>query len=235
MTKNISAKSISESIGTLIAKLCYPVADEMGKSLQDKVGDWRKKNTLSILEKADKKVSTNQDKQVPPRIMHQIIEEGSWCDDDAIKEMWAGILASSYTENSNDDSNLLFINTLKNLTLPGLVILKYACENSEKYKTGAGLIGAYYFKLELDFLLELTKIDDIHRLDRELDHLRALELIQGGIHNGATYAVIALNSLALQLYVKGHGYLDSPLQFFDVTRSYDKWRDQKFINQWVQS
>jgi len=183
MTKEISAKSVNEAIGTIVAKLCYQVADEVGESLGEKTSRWRQENALSILEGADEKVSSIENKQVHPRIMHRVIEDGSWCDDETVREMWSGLLASSCTETGKDDSNLLFINTLNQLSTIEVKILKYVCDNSKKYRTTAGWIGAYRLELDVDFIVGITGVEDVHRLDRELDHLRALELIDGGFES----------------------------------------------------
>lgn len=55
MTKDISANSINEAIGTVIAKLCYRAADDLGEELVSRTGQWRKNNAHSILQKANQK------------------------------------------------------------------------------------------------------------------------------------------------------------------------------------
>jgi len=57
----------------------------------------------------------------------------------------------------------------------------------------------------------LTNISDIHRLDRELDHLRSLDLISqysGGFSPSSKEldADISPSSLALNLFVRSQGY-----------------------------
>ena len=78
----------------------------------------------------------------------------------------------------------------------------------------------------MDKLVEITGCHDTHRLDRELDHLRAFELIGAGGTFGAgggfnmndtLDASISVSPLALHLYVRGQGFIGSPVEFFDLT------------------
>ena len=70
------------------------------------------------------------------------LENGSWSERDEVQEMWAGLLASACTEDGKDDSNLLFMNLLSQLTGVQVAILKYGCEKAQKFKTQAGWIAA---------------------------------------------------------------------------------------------
>ena len=219
MGDEISAKSINEAIGTLIAKLCYKAADDIGDGVAQKTSEYRQKNALSILEKANntyEKISSTGNEHAHPRLVHHIIEEGSWNDNDHVQSMWAGLLATSCTEDGNDESNLLFINILKQLTSVEVLILNYACEKCEKSISKAGWITSEKIDIELDDLIKLTGVTDLHRLDRELDHLRSIELIETGFHPDSTAADITPGPLSLQLYVRCQGYIGSPTTYFGL-------------------
>lgn len=99
-------------------------------------------------------------------------------------------------------------------------ILKYSCISSRKILYENGLVLGDKLKAGLNLLFELTGVKNVHRVDRELDHLRSLELI-GGIGRGGFYiddndliADISLTTLALNLYVKVQGYNTSISEFF---------------------
>jgi hypothetical protein len=72
--------------------------------------------------------------------------------------------------------------------------------------------------VELKIIEEITECSDFHRLDRELDHLRALELINGGFDPDSTDADITPSALALQLYVRSQGYIGSPIDYFGLDK-----------------
>ncbi len=221
MSKEVSASNISEAIGTLIAKVCYKAADEIGESFSQKTSQWRQKNTLNILEKASDIIPEIDSKQAHPRMVHYIIEEGSWCDDEQVQMMWAGLLASSCNERGDDDSNLIFINLLKQLSGMQVSILNFACERSDKYMSTAGWVGAELLEIDAEELSDMLVTEDLHRIDRELDQLRGLELIEAGFSPDSTMANITPMGLALQLYVRCKGSQESPIEFYNISKVVD--------------
>lgn len=70
MSKDISAKNINEAIGTLIAKICYRAADDIGDNFSEKTSQWRQKNALAILERANERL-IHKDGHAHPRLVHQ--------------------------------------------------------------------------------------------------------------------------------------------------------------------
>jgi hypothetical protein len=171
-------KPVSEGIGAVakdasefLKLICRPAAEEFGLLLQDKVRYWRIKNLANITIKT-KRIMDKQDGDVnliaTPRIVHSILENGSWIDDDRIQEMWAGLLASSCTKDGKDESNLIFINLLSQLTSSEVKILNYICESAEKKIGKHGLIYANDLLISLKDLQKITGIFDIHHIDREL-------------------------------------------------------------------
>jgi hypothetical protein len=62
-----------------------------------------------VAEKAIEIIPENGLFQAHPRVLHEIIENASWVDDEEVQAMWAGLLASSCTEDGKDDKNLIYI------------------------------------------------------------------------------------------------------------------------------
>ena len=84
MGKEISAKSLSEACGTILAKICYSVADEIGADFSERTSNFRRRNATTILEiTADKyeEFSKTGKEHAPPRLIHNVLQEGSWTDD----------------------------------------------------------------------------------------------------------------------------------------------------------
>lgn len=221
MNQDVSAKNIQEAIGTILAKLCYPVAEEIGNAFGERVSAWRQKNALKILSRTEALLPKNISQHAHPRLVHEIIDNGSWTDNPMLQDMWSGLLASSCDEKGIDESNLLFINILKQLSSMQAIVLDYACNNSEKYISTALWIGSKPLEIGLERLIEITGEEDAHRIDRELDHLRALELIQLGFDPDSTTADIAPTGLALQMFVRCNGYSESPVKFYNAKRLED--------------
>jgi hypothetical protein len=152
---------------------------------------------------------------------------------------WCGLLASSCTEDGKDESNLIFVNLLAQLTSSEARLLNYLCENAEKVTNPIGVVGAYTVELGRSNLLEVAGVSDVQRMIRELDHLNALRLIEGTFGSEPeseqsqayealeledmmitapdfTLANIAPTSFGISLYVRCQGSLSPPHKFFNL-------------------
>jgi hypothetical protein len=202
-----------------LSRICLPAAEEFGLLLKDKVSSWRAKNAVDITNKAqalllDRKLS-DLSLHALPRIVYSVIENGSWADDDLMQNLWAGLLASSCSETGKDESNLILVNLLSQLTTSQVRLISHISQNAASFQTEAGWIGALPFYMELEDLIQVMKVEDIHQIDRELDHLRGSELIGNGFSVTGTRANVTPNALCLQLYARCQGYIGNPCDFFN--------------------
>lgn len=220
---NTTVEKSFQGIEGFLKSVCVPALDEVGLLLRDKVRHWRLKNILSILEMAKGKLQFENEElkiQAHPRVALAIIDNGSLIDNDVVQEMWAGLFASSCTKDEQEDENLIFVDILKQLTIAEARILKYACENVRKIINKNGLITSDHLNIECKTLIEISGINEIHRLDRELDHLRSLQLIGSSISGGFIaddihlVADISPTALALNLYIKSQGHNSDPALYW---------------------
>lgn len=228
-------KPISEAANTAIEKsfagiegflkkVCVPLLDELGLMMKDRIRLWRLNNILKTLDKAQGKlefIKDNLELKAPPRIALSIIENASLNDDDEVQELWAGLFVSSCTKDGIDDSNLIFIDLLKQLTKSEGRIFKYACETAIKVVNKNGLIAANELLLSPADLESITLIKDLYHLDREIDHLRSVEIIEpfgGGfnIQDVNLNANITPSALALNLYVRCQGFDGDPVNYWNL-------------------
>jgi hypothetical protein len=217
---NTTVKKSFQGVEGFLKSVCVPALDEVGLLFRDKVRHWRLNNILHILDKAKGKLHFENEElkiQAHPRVALAIIDYGSLNDNDEIQEMWAGLFASSCTKDGQEDENLIFVDLLKQLTVAEARILKYSSESSRKIIYKNGLIIGEHLTLDCKTLMDISGINEIHRLDRELDHLRSLELIGSGIGSGgfsaddeSLIADISPTALALNLYVKSQGHNTDP-------------------------
>jgi hypothetical protein len=216
--KQITQAAI-DGAGAVLSRVCLPAAQEYGFALQDKVSAWRIKNYVSTMDKLKQKLAgLPEGVHAHPRLVRSIVEESSWIEDAAVQDWWSGLLSSSCTDTGDDDSNLLFINLLGNLTKLQARLLKYACENARKSVSPTGLIQAGHLAVSLEELCQIAQETDIQRLDRELDSLRGMSLLDGGIHPyGHPTVVLTPTALALHMYVRCSGSRASPMEFFQVS------------------
>jgi len=211
-----TADHLLKGIEGFCSRVFSPALTEIGLSYGDRAEAWRTKNLIKILKKSEGKLIYSQEKlTVHPKVLLEITENGSLSEEDEMQEMWAGLLAASCSDQKSDE-NLIFVNLLKKLTVTQANILKYACENSKKIIYQNGLIGPEGdLKISRDNLIEITGINDIHRLDRELDYLRSMELITCGFVIGNDLdADLTPTSLALNFFIRLSGSKDSPEYFW---------------------
>lgn len=216
---NTSVTKAFQGIEGFLKSVCLPALDEVGLMMKDQIRYWRLCNILKILEKAKGKLEFDSDNlqiRAHPRVALSIIENGSLSDNDEVQELWAGLFASSCDESSADDENLIFVDILKQLTVAESRILKYSCENARKILHPNGLVTGDRYEINFETLIKITGINDLHRLDRELDHLRSLELIGHGLGSGGFQASdnelkadVSPTALALSLFVRSQGYTKS--------------------------
>jgi len=219
----ILAKGVVDGATAFLSRICLPAAEEYGLLLKDKVHIWRTVNAVKTLKKAEKKLKkyTKLEKySAQSRLVSSILEQSSWINDDKLQNMWAGLLASSCSKDGKDDSNLIFINILSQITSLQALILNYACTAQDKLINDVGAVSSEMVTLRKDDLFEITGLNDFFRLDRELDHLRTLGLIQGGFGTIGgiikDLADITPSDLALQLYVRCQGFSGSPDEYFGL-------------------
>jgi hypothetical protein len=222
----VLAQGTVDAAGAFLSRICLPAAEEFGYLLRDKVHAFRTKNILTVVAAAEAKLleGATRDLHAPPRLVGAILEEASWVEDPNVQDMWAGLLASSCSSDGTDDANVLFVDLLRRLTRVQVRILDFACRTAEKKRTPLGLVVAGQLSLELTPLQALTRETDVQRLDRELDHLSSLELLDHGgfpVSHDATLALITPTSLALHMYVRCQGSSRSPVDFFSVTNLID--------------
>jgi len=219
---NRLTRAAVDGASAFLSRICLPAAEELGLLFRDKVASWRARNAVLVVEHArDSLNDSGADTDAlsaHPRIVGQILELGSWSDGDEIQELWGGLLASSCTEDGRDESNLIFTNLLGQITSLQARVITYSCEAAEKKVSAGGWVFAESLELDLAQVKRIAQVDDVYRLDRELDHLRALELMQG-FDPDTQIADITPTSLCLQFYMRCKGYRGSPVEFYNVKRS----------------
>ncbi len=164
---NVITEETVKGASSFLSRICMPAAEEFGLLLRDKVSNWRLNNQIRMLQKSEKKYNkfSKQSVHAHPRLVFGILNHSSWTDCDNVHEMWAGLLASSCTSEGRDESNLIFVNILSQLTSLQARIVNHCCETAEKSISKGGWIKAEPCYIELEKLEKLFQIEDLHRLD----------------------------------------------------------------------
>jgi hypothetical protein len=101
----------------LVGKLLGPTADYLGSGLRN-WAEKRVQNASRIFEKAAEKLGDKIDEPgaVPPRVLKEVLEEGSYCDDELTAEYFGGVLASSRSGTSRDDRAVSYLKLTSELS-----------------------------------------------------------------------------------------------------------------------
>ncbi len=222
IAENITDATI-QGTSTVLGRICLPVAKEIGLWLRDKMKLYRSYNIINTIEKFERKRFQNNVEDnacANPRIIHEIIENCSWAEDPMVQDLWAGLIASSCSEAGTDDSNLIFVNIISQLTKIQALIIRYICEISVKCKFRNGLIVSKDLIVIASDLTSLADEIDIQRLDLEIDQLRHLGLItpSSGFNDSDTVNLeVTPTAVALHMYTRCSGSRLSPVDYFKVT------------------
>jgi hypothetical protein len=226
---NTLTRGMVDGAAALLSRLCLPAAEELGLAgaeiaghWHDTVQHWRAARYVQLLLKTKTILDAlpgSEKWRAHPRVVAKILNDGSWSDSDEVQQLWAGLLASACTPDGKDDSNLMFVGFLAQITSSQARVLAFGAENARKQFSDGGLIiprGIALFVNQTE-LFEITQISDLNRIDRELDHLNALGLIEAGMAvqsalfvNGKPVAAnIRPTPLGFEMYARCKGWRGS--------------------------
>ncbi|AYK14504.1 Abi-alpha family protein [Methanosarcina flavescens] len=217
-------KKAIDGASSFIGKICMPAAEEAGLLLYDEVHAFRGKNLVSIVEKSKGILTFDPDTfklKASPRVIWKIVENGSWTEDENLQNLWAGLLASSCTNNGKDESNLIYTDLLSRITPSEAYIINYL---GKKCSESKGLLNGCFHTLinfndelfkECLYFENLDKLKCLDHLGRELNHLESLGLIENVeiVHNHQ-FVGMSTTGLLLDLYVRCSGSLLSTEKYF---------------------
>lgn len=100
-----------------VNKLLGPTAAYFGDGLRNLV-EKRISNLCMIFELASKRLGSKLDEpgEIPPRLVKEVIDSGTFSEDTTMLEYYAGVLASSRTATGSDDRGVRIARTVSNLS-----------------------------------------------------------------------------------------------------------------------
>ncbi|HMG86171.1 MAG TPA: PilZ domain-containing protein [Terracidiphilus sp.] len=139
-----------------------------------------------------------------PGLVVKVLQYGSWADERWIQQLWAGLLVSSCTVPQKDDSNEVFADLLGKLATVHVRILKYACVRVSALRSESGAASLEPVICGREEIMEISASRELLRIERDLDHLYGLGLLERRAKSASTsthYAAdITPSRLGLDLY-----------------------------------
>jgi hypothetical protein len=145
-----------------------------------------------------------------PKLVANILREGSWAPEEVTLKLWVGLLASSCSADAPDDSNQIFVDLLVHITPTEARILLLACERALSSTPGPENSASVPIVLSPREMVQLTGVHDLTRNATDLAYLFNLGLIEN-VFDFTSYRDIESfditpSSLGLELYKHCHGH-----------------------------
>lgn len=229
----LGVKGISDSIKIItqasvdgakafLSRVCLPAAEEFGLILKDHISSWRKKNTIGILNAAEEMAKDRLGKEtISPRIVYEILEKGSLNEQPSFQRIWAGLLVTSLSECSEDDTNLIYAQILEKMTFSELQLVIFLCHSNPKYQTTNGRLSCFPQKYDYQTLPEMLSKKSFPELVRISEHLSALKLIEGGFDSSTSFLSVKPTDLSLNIISRGHGYKGNLSDYYYFEEDYN--------------
>jgi hypothetical protein len=182
-------------------------AKEVARLLYGGLSKARVANAVEILLKAERQLSHDLPTETigaRPSLVVKVLEYGSWADERWIQQLWAGLLASACMVPAKDDSSEVLADLLGKLAAVHVRILKYACVRIEALRSQPGAATLEPVICGREEIMEIAASRELLRIERDLDHLYGLGLLERRASNASTSthygADITPSALGLELY-----------------------------------
>jgi len=170
---------LTRALGFL-RQICPSAMEEMKLALHKRLSNKRVASAVEIGLKAQELLRRREPHakvQAHSDMVRRILENGSWTEDDWIRQWWAGLLASSCSAGAPDTSNSVFIDLLAKLTPVHLHVLDFVCRKAaERIEAGepASKVDLYCTSEEL---IEAVGSHSLARIQQTMGQLSSLALL----------------------------------------------------------
>jgi hypothetical protein len=198
-----------------LRQICPSSGDEMKMALHQRLSNKRIASAVEIVLKGQDLLGQPErgaNKLAHPDMVRRIVENGSWTDDDWIRQWWAGLLVSSCSADAPDTSNSVYIDLLAKLMPAHLRVLAFACrKGTELIEAGtpAATLEVYCTSEEL---IEAVASPSLSRIQQTMGQLSSLGLLAES--NKPSYVAVTdkvktrvtPTALGLKMYARCHGH-----------------------------
>jgi hypothetical protein len=208
-----------KGLAPAIKTLCGPAAQEIGLLWGDQIRAWRADRAANIVEKARDRLPTPIDGRpiAKEKVIYQLLDAGSWADDDLMQGLWAGLLASSCNAEGGDDTNLPMITLLGQLTR-GQALLLEKVMNEVKVLDGVETLTAdRTLGYSVDDLLQVMDLKTSSDVRAAITGLATMGLLDNDPMAAANPGRILPTSMAFYFYSRIKGHSGDPSDFFEKT------------------
>jgi hypothetical protein len=208
---------------SFLRRKCPGGAKEIRELLRGRLSNYRLESAIEIALHAEEMLvfeSRNGKLTASRNIVLRILEDGSWAENEQIQQFWAGLLATSCTSDKNDQSSMVYVDMLSQLTATHCRIFATACANADVFESEHGTILSHPLNYSAEEIIRIAGIHDLVKIDRDLEHLADVGLLvrrsRSRFFSQIHDADIAPTNLGLQLFERCNGHRGSLQDFYSV-------------------
>jgi len=188
-----------------LCRICQAGAEESIVLLGGHLDADRTETLVKIAQGAENQIAAeaNSDRmRADPKLVANILHEGSWTNDELTRQLWSGLLVSSCSPDVPDDGNQIFAKLLVHMTPVQAKIFVHACEKA--IGAAAGAESPDSVVLSPKEMIELTGWSDLTRNATDTAYLFNLGLL-GKLFDFTSYQETAAyditpSQLGIELY-----------------------------------
>lgn len=204
-------------------RICPSATQELKLLFREGLGNMRVPNAMAIAHRAEIMLAAEPNFErlrAPESVVLRVVREGSWAEDGAAQQLWAGILTTACTLMGDDESNLPYLDLLAEMATVDTRLYLEACTQSPKVFATSGAVSAETIMRTADEMMKLTGVHDLAKIDRNILQLSILGLLEP--RNKAKYfsfdqaANLTPTALGLELFARCHGHRGAPHEYFAI-------------------
>lgn len=202
-------------------RICPAATQELKLLFREGLGNMRVPHAISIAHRAEIMLAADPNferMRAPQSVVLRVVREGSWAQDGATQQLWAGILVTACTVSGNDESNLPYIDLLAELATVDTRLYLEACTKTPKVFASNGAVSAQTIHCTAEEMMKVTGVHDLAKIDRNILQLSILGLLEP--RNKAKYfsydqdANLTPTALGLELFARCQGHRGAPHEYF---------------------
>jgi hypothetical protein len=194
-----------------LCRLCPTGSQDIIQSLGKGLDGSRTESALRIALNAEVLLARESDgnmKHAHPEIVASILKDGSWSNDELVRQLWTGLLVSSCTADGMDESNRPFIELLHEVTATQALFLVAGCRDA---LTAHADEPSHQKTITPEEIIELTGVTDLYRNATDVSYLFNFGLIKN-VFDFTSYLPkngidITPSALGLELFKRCQGHL----------------------------
>lgn len=209
-----------------LRRICPPATQELKLLFREGLGNMRVPNAIAIAHRAEIMLAAEPDFEnlhAPASVVLRVVQEGSWAEDPATQQLWAGILVTACTVTGDDEANLPYMDILAEMASVDTRLFVEACREAPKDFESNGAVSARPLMRTADQMISLTGTKDLSKIDRNILQLSILGLLEPRLKakyfSFAQTANLTPTALGLELYARGQGHRGAPHEYYAMQHS----------------